>query len=509
MCLCLPADHYSHADASTPIALDSPRLADSNAPCPDAVRPLVAGLSILLYLSSPGKYLQIVGYWVLQACGRFETYTIRSPSASGVQWDPSRRCRTSAPWDICLEHPAALYSHSDASKPTPLGSSRLPDSNAHCADAVRPLAEWLCILLYLSSPGKYVQIVGYWVLQACGRFRTYTIRFPSASGLPWGPARLCRTSACWGISLFHPADRYRHAAASEPIPFDSPRPADAKEPCPDAVRPLVVELSEHVYLSSLGKYCQIVGYWVLQPCGRFETYTIRSPSASGLQWDPSRLCRTSAPWDICLLHPADLYSHSDASKPTPFDSSGLPDSNAHCPDAVRPLAGWLCIHLYLCSPGKYPQIVGYWVLQACGRFKTYTIRFPTAGGLQWDPSRLWRTSALRDICLFHPAACYSDVDAPKPLPFDSPRRADSNETLPDSGGYLPAKVSAFFTLLTSIAMWTLRELYHSIPLAERNPTDSLRTLSDRRFKGYPYFCTLALWAGTFKLLDTEYYCFLD
>ena len=60
--LYLPADLYSHADSSKPTPFDSPLPADSNAPCPKAVRPLVAGLSILLYLSSLGRYLQIVSY---------------------------------------------------------------------------------------------------------------------------------------------------------------------------------------------------------------------------------------------------------------------------------------------------------------------------------------------------------------------------------------------------------------------------------------------------------------
>ena len=165
--------------------------------------------------------------------------------------------------------------------------------------------------------------------------------------------------------------------------------------------------------------------------------------------------------------------------------------------------------MYLSSPGKYFQIVRYCVLQACGRFETYIIRFPSARGLQCDPSRFCRTFALRDICLFHTTDCYSHADSPKPVPFDSPRRVDSDVTLPDSGGHLPREVSAFFTLLTSIAMWTLRELYYSIPLAEWNSTHSVRTLSDRWFPGYRYFCTLVLRASTFKLLATEYYCFLD
>jgi len=51
--------------------------------------------------------------------------------------------------------------------------------------------------------------------------------------------------------------------------------------------------------------------------------------------------------------------------------------------------------------------------------------------------------------------CYRHADASRPIPFDSPRPADSSEPLPDSGGYLPPEISALFILLTSIAMRTL------------------------------------------------------
>jgi len=104
---------------------------------------------------------------------------------------------------------------------------------------------------------------------------------------------------------------------------------------------------------------------------------------------------------------------------------------------------------------------------------------------------------------------YRHADVLRPIPFDSPRCPDSNETLPHSGRHLPAEVSAFFTLLTSIAMWTLQYLYHIIPLAEGSPTHSVRPMSDPWFKGYPYFSTLVPRAWTFKLLATECYCFLD
>ena len=183
ICLLLPADIHSHADSSKPIPFDSSCQAGCNASCPDAVRQLVDGLSIHLYFGSPGKYIQIDGSWVLQACGHFKTYSVQFPAPSGFQWDPSRLWRTLARWGMSLFLPADIYSHPDSLKPIPFDPSRQVDSNASCPDAVQPLAEELSIPLYYCSLGTYFQIVGYGGLQACGRFETYTIGFPSASGL--------------------------------------------------------------------------------------------------------------------------------------------------------------------------------------------------------------------------------------------------------------------------------------------------------------------------------------
>ena len=72
----------------------------------------------------------------------------------------------------------------------------------------------------------------------------------------------------------------------------------------------------------------------------------------------------------------------------------------------------------------------------------------------------------------------------------------------------PGQLLSNCWLLGATGMWTLRGLYHSIPLAEGNPTHSFRTLTDRWLKGYPYLCTLVLRTSTFKLLATECYCFL-
>ena len=48
----LSTEGYRHADTSRPIPFNSPRRAEFNSLCPDALRPLTEGLSILLYFSS-------------------------------------------------------------------------------------------------------------------------------------------------------------------------------------------------------------------------------------------------------------------------------------------------------------------------------------------------------------------------------------------------------------------------------------------------------------------------
>ena len=101
------------------------------------------------------------------------------------------------------------------------------------------------------------------------------------------------------------------------------------------------------------------------------------------------------------------------------------------------------------------------------------------------------------------------MDGSGPIPFDSPHRADFNETHPDSGRHLPPEISALFILLTAIAMATLRDLYQSIPLDQRIPTHPVPMLSDHWLNGYAYLCTLVLWVSTFKLLTTECYRHVD
>jgi len=105
--------------------------------------------------------------------------------------------------------------------------------------------------------------------------------------------------------------------------------------------------------------------------------------------------------------------------------------------------------------------------------------------------------------------CYRHADAWRPIPFDSPRWADSNETLPYSAGHLPPEISAFYILLTCIAMGKLRNLYLSIPLNRLIPTHPVPMLSDPLLKGYPNICTGVPWASTFKLLATECYRHAD
>jgi len=203
------------------------------------------------------------------------------------------------------------------------------------------------------------------------------------------------------------------------------------------------------------------------------------------------------------------YRHADASRPIPFDSP----RRADCNETLHDSGGHLS-----------PEISAFFILLTSIAMRTLRNLYhsiPLGRRIPTHPVPMLSDSWLKcypNLCTCVPQAstfklsatgCYRHADASRPIPFDCPRRADYNETLPDSGGHPPAEVSAFFTPLTPIAMWTLRELYHAIPLAEGNPTHSVPTLSDLWVKGYPYFCTLVLRASTFKFLATECYCFLD
>lgn len=99
----------------------------------------------------------------------------------------------------------------------------------------------------------------------------------------------------------------------------------------------------------------------------------------------------------------------------------------------------------------------------------------------------------------------------KPIKFDSARRVHSNKTSYDCNGYprLHAKVSAFLSLLSWIAMPTLRNLYHLIALAKRNPTYVVPTQSNLQLIGYQYFCTLVPQASTVRLMATVCYRYVD
>jgi len=82
--------------------------------------------------------------------------------------------------------------------------------------------------------------------------------------------------------------------------------------------------------------------------------------------------------------------------------------------------------------------------------------------------------------------------------------ADSHEALPDSSGHLlvPGEVSAFVCLLTTIALRTLGNRHHSIPLYMQIPTHPVPTLSDHWLNGYPYIGTLVLRVSALKVLAT-------
>jgi len=104
---------------------------------------------------------------------------------------------------------------------------------------------------------------------------------------------------------------------------------------------------------------------------------------------------------------------------------------------------------------------------------------------------------------------YRHADTSRPIPVSPSCRADSNGTLSNPSGHLPAVVSAFFSLVSSIAMQMLRDLNPSIPLNRRITMHPDPMVPDCWLKCYPFFCTLVPQASTFKLLATECYRHAD
>ena len=216
-----------------------------------------------------------------------------------------------------------------------------------------------------------------------------------------------------------------------------------------------------------------------------------------------------ARWGICHFLPADHYSHADAPKPIPFDSPGRADSNETLPD----------------SAGHLPAEISAFFIQltaiAMRTLRNLYHSIPLDRRIPTNPVPMLSDHWLKSyppICTWVPQAsifklfateCYRDADASSPIPFDSPRRADPNETLPDTAGHLPAEISAFFILPTAIAMWTLRNLHNSIFLDRRIPSHTVPMLSDRWLKGYPPICTWVSRASIFKLFATECYRHAD
>ena len=184
-----------------------------------------------------------------------------------------------------------------------------------------------------------------------------------------------------------------------------------------------------------------------------------------------------------------FYRHADASRPISCDSprradskETLPDSGEHLPPEVAP-----AFHLLTSIALRIPRNIHHsipldqWIL-------THPVPMLTDPWLKGYPNISTRVPRVTTFTLLA-TECYRHADTTRSIPFNSPRRADSNETLPDSGGHLPAAVSPFFSLLTSIALPIPRNIHHSFPLDRRIPTQSVPMLSDPWSKDYPNICT--------------------
>jgi len=225
---------------------------------------------------------------------------------------------------------------------------------------------------------------------------------------------------------------YRHADTSRPIPFDSPGRADSNETLPDSGGHLPAEVSPFFSLLTSIAMGTLQNLYHLIPLNRrIPTHPVPMLSNRWLKGYPY-LCTLVLRASTFKLLATECYRNADTSRPIPFNFPRRGESNALCPDAGRRLVAGLSILLYFSSLGKYFQIFGYWVLQACGYFETYTIQFRWASGLQCDPSRLWLTSACCGISLFLPADLYSYEHSLKAILCNSSRRAESNALCPNA-----------------------------------------------------------------------------
>ena len=115
------------------------------------------------------------------------------------------------------------------------------------------------------------------------------VRIPTRSdGWLWSYLLVCTLVPWAGNFRLFAAECYKHATASSLIPFDSPRPPDSNGALSDQIHLLAIELPSSLYFCSPGKFLQIVCYRGLQPCHRFEPYTIRFVSSGGFKWSPSQ-----------------------------------------------------------------------------------------------------------------------------------------------------------------------------------------------------------------------------
>jgi len=174
----------------------------------------------------------------------------------------------------------------------------------------------------------------------------------------------------------------------------------------------------------------------------------------------------------------ECYRHADTSRSIPFNSPQWADSNETLPDSST--------HL----PTEISAFSLRLTSMAMRTLRDLYLSIPLDRGIPMRPIPILSDQWLKGYPYFWTLVQwestfkllatkrYRHADASRHIPFDSPRRGDSNQTLPASGRHLPPEISAFFILLTSMAMRTLRNLYHSIPLDRRIPTNPVPMLSD-------------------------------
>ena len=286
---------------------------------------------------------------------------------------------------------------------------------------------------------------------------------------------------------FSSTESYSQAPSTSHTVFNSSRPADSNEALADPIRPLAVELPQ-LLVSFPGRvatdFTLVTATSVLQPRTIYHSNLL----VCRILMRPLRTLAEAWLVRYLFLSSTGCYSQAPATSHTAFNLPRLAESNEALVDSIQPLAVELT-QPFVSFPGG--AATDFTLVTATGVLQPRAV-YHSNGLVRRILIRPLRTLAdtwLVRYLSFLSTGCYSHAPAMSHTAFDSPRPADSNETLADSIRPLAVEltqllvssmggVATDFILVTATGVLQPRAIYHSNRLLHRILMRSVRTLAD-------------------------------